>query len=307
MSIKVMKKALEVMHYLEALNKDTQLQKVQTIAELKQAISEAESTVQEPVAWHVVSDGRIHKIVSNLKEASDYAEALNTRYSGFVKNARIRSLIYGDTTPPAAQPEIIPLTEKELIEIFDEARHGSLSRFGFMRGIKAVLKAVAAQPTPSQEQKQDEIFCGVDFTGGVLSVSVLRRRPDSIAELLHSEQIELPAPLAHTTQQTPIVVPNFIRRHLEREIDMVTNPKGMSVHDGRTRALAADIAYLLKVIDTQPDTQSAQQEWVGLTDAEWMNIVNKNQAWFGYSPDEVAHEVAKLVEARLKEKNTKKV
>ncbi len=44
--------------------------------------------------------------------------------------------------------------------------------------------------------------------------------------------------------------------------------------------------------------------WVGLTDVEWINIVNKNKAWFGHRPDEVAHEVAKLVEAKLKEKNT---
>jgi hypothetical protein len=47
-----------------------------------------------------------------------------------------------------------------------------------------------------------------------------------------------------------------------------------------------------------------QRTWVGLTDIEWMNIVNKDQAWFGQRPDEVAHEVAKLVEAKLKEKNT---
>jgi hypothetical protein len=46
-----------------------------------------------------------------------------------------------------------------------------------------------------------------------------------------------------------------------------------------------------------------KRTWVGLTDVEWMNIVNKDQAWFGQRPDEVAHEVAKLVEAKLKEKN----
>jgi hypothetical protein len=45
------------------------------------------------------------------------------------------------------------------------------------------------------------------------------------------------------------------------------------------------------------------RKWVGLTDVEWMNIVNKDQAWFGQRPDEVAHEVAKMVEARLKDKN----
>jgi hypothetical protein len=49
---------------------------------------------------------------------------------------------------------------------------------------------------------------------------------------------------------------------------------------------------------------AAQRQWVGLTDVEWMNIVNKDQAWVGQRPDEVAHEVAKLVEAKLKEKNT---
>ena len=48
----------------------------------------------------------------------------------------------------------------------------------------------------------------------------------------------------------------------------------------------------------------AQRTWVGLTDAEWMNIVNKDHAWFGQRPEDVAHEVAKLIEAKLKEKNT---
>jgi hypothetical protein len=50
-NVKVMKGALEVMHYLEALNSDTQQQKVQTITELKEAISEAgEVPAQEVVA-----------------------------------------------------------------------------------------------------------------------------------------------------------------------------------------------------------------------------------------------------------------
>ena len=56
---------------------------------------------------------------------------------------------------------------------------------------------------------------------------------------------------------------------------------------------------------TSPPTLSlAQRTWVGLTDAEWMNIVNKDHAWFGQRPEDVAHEVAKLIEAKLKEKNT---
>ena len=52
-----------------------------------------------------------------------------------------------------------------------------------------------------------------------------------------------------------------------------------------------------------PVYRHPQRTWVGLSDVEWMNIVNKDQAWFGQRPDEVAHEVAKLVEAKLREKN----
>ena len=42
--------------------------------------------------------------------------------------------------------------------------------------------------------KLQEIFCGVDYANGVLAVSVMRRSPDGVAELLHSEQIELAQP-----------------------------------------------------------------------------------------------------------------
>jgi hypothetical protein len=56
------------------------------------------------------------------------------------------------------------------------------------------IKAFNAQ----QEPKQSEIFCGVDIADGVLSVSVLRRRTDNVAELIHCEQIELPAQPAQT-------------------------------------------------------------------------------------------------------------
>lgn len=66
-----------------------------------------------------------------------------------------------------------------------------------------------------------------------------------------------------------------------------------------------------KLYTTPPTQQSCSQRpsrsdmtWVGLTDVEWMNIVNKDHAWFGQKPEDVAHEVAKAVEAKLKEKNT---
>ena len=56
--------------------------------------------------------------------------------------------------------------------------------------VEALAAPVAAQPT---EQEQSQFFCGVDFADGVLAVSVMRRRPDDVAELIHSEQIEVAA------------------------------------------------------------------------------------------------------------------
>ena len=42
----------------------------------------------------------------------------------------------------------------------------------------------------------------------------------------------------------------------------------------------------------------------GLTDVQWMNIVNKNQAWDMWDKESAIHEVVKLVEAKLKEINS---
>ena len=61
-----------------------------------------------------------------------------------------------------------------------------------LRAQAALREALAEQPA-HQEPEQSDIFCGVDFADGMLSVSVLRRRADDVAELLHAEQIELPA------------------------------------------------------------------------------------------------------------------
>jgi hypothetical protein len=69
--------------------------------------------------------------------------------------------------------------------------------------------------------------------------------------------------------------------------------------DNETRCFSDRVFRMMQKYTAPP-----QRTWVGLTDIEWMNIVNKDQAWFGQRTDEVAHEVAKLVEARLKGKNT---
>ena len=104
-------------------------------------------------------------------------------------------------------------------------------------------------------------------------------------------------------EQEPVAVPSFIRQRLEREIETATNPKGMSVHDGRTRALATDIAYLLKVIDTTPPAAQRQpltKERIGqIIEQCKITLVN-------YCSDEKQTEFARAIEAAhgIQEKNT---
>lgn len=74
--------------------------------------------------------------------------------------------------------------------------------------------------------------------------------------------------------------------------------------DGFDRCVNGHIYPSSKATPPKEQQSCDKRPWVGLTDAEWMNIVNKDKAWFGQRPDEVANEVAKLVEAKLKEKNT---
>jgi hypothetical protein len=68
--------------------------------------------------------------------------------------------------------------------------------------------------------KLQEIFCGVDYADGVLAVSVMRRSPDGVAELLHSEQIELaqPAqePVANSFEEYCNTLPPLWNTHISR-------------------------------------------------------------------------------------------
>jgi len=45
------------------------------------------------------------------------------------------------------------------------------------------------------------------------------------------------------------VLPGLIRKRLIDECERAENPMGMSVHDGKTRAAAADIRYVLAWVD----------------------------------------------------------
>lgn len=56
-------------------------------------------------------------------------------------------------------------------------------------------------PKDSDEPRLSDLFCGVDVTEGMLSVSVLRRLSDDVAEVLHSEQFELPQAKPLTDEQ----------------------------------------------------------------------------------------------------------
>lgn len=44
-------------------------------------------------------------------------------------------------------------------------------------------------------------------------------------------------------------------------------------------------------------------EWQPLSDVQWMNIVNHDNAWHGWSKEDAIHEVVKMVEAKLRDNN----
>jgi len=50
--------------------------------------------------------------------------------------------------------------------------------------------------------------------------------------------------MSHPESKTP----GFLIERIRREIESANNPKGMSVHDGRTRILASDAQYLMNRI-----------------------------------------------------------
>jgi hypothetical protein len=60
--------------------------------------------------------------------------------------------------------------------------------------IENSIRVLQSLKPVSDEPKLSDFFCGVDVTDSLLTVSVLRRRTDDVAEVLHSEQIELPHP-----------------------------------------------------------------------------------------------------------------
>lgn len=89
----------------------------------------------------------------------------------------------------------------------------------------------------------------------------------------------------------------------------MTRPDYCPMAQEPCQAMCALSDVRCKIRDSRPQPAAPQRseyekQWVGLTDVEWMNIVNKNQAWFGMRSDDVAQEVCKLTEAKLKEKNT---
>jgi hypothetical protein len=133
-NVEVMKRALEVMHYLEALNSDTQRQKVQTITELKGAISKAEK--QEPAPSGITLAAIGHKHFGNPIPKEWYAAA--------------KELL---ATPPEAQQEWIGLTEEE-VDLIDFGMCGEREfAFSFAKEVEARLKEKNTKPLNWKEEK----------------------------------------------------------------------------------------------------------------------------------------------------------
>jgi hypothetical protein len=121
----------------------------------------------------------------------------------------------------------------------------------------------------AQEIERSEIFCGVDYADGVLAVSVMRRSPDGVAELLHSEQIELAQPAQEPVEYQMLILGGRWTHCAKHVYDAV-----------------ADKSIVRALYTTPP-----KREWVGLTPEETS----------GFTQHEMT--VVKYVSKVLQEKN----
>jgi hypothetical protein len=51
-------------------------------------------------------------------------------------------------------------------------------------------------------------------------------------------------------EQAVVLFPSFMRKRIEQAMDLAINPKGMSVHDGKTTVLVSDLHRMLLIIDS---------------------------------------------------------
>ena len=124
--------------------------------------------------------------------------------------------------PVAAQPQELEALFGRAVSLLHQSREivrGSVGEQEWLRKFQDLKndwqQLPAAQPT---EQEQSQFFCGVDFADGVLAVSVMRRRPDDVAEMIHSEQIEVAA----QPQQAKPLTNEELRKTVSETVDGVT-------------------------------------------------------------------------------------
>lgn len=172
------------------------------------------------------------------------------------------------------------------------------------------IREALEQPAQQQEPKQSEIFCGVDFADGLLSVSVFRRRDDDVAELLHAEQIEFPA-----QQQEPVAWMDGYRNiySLEEKAagceDAVIPLVPATLQHWSDCAVHNEPAYPAGKCDCGGYTSPpASKPWVGLTDGERLDAERlADQQYVETRGQELRPSWASLfcrdIEAKLKEKN----
>ena len=72
--------------------------------------------------------------------------------------------------------------------------------------------------------------------------------------------------------------PAFLIERIKREIESANNPKGMSVHDGRTRILASDAQYLINRIAALQDELAAEKAGHEAWQQEGLKIDGEHEA-----------------------------
>jgi hypothetical protein len=91
-------------------------------------------------------------------------------------------------------------------------------------------KAIMALYKTLAQPEQEPVECGYDETVGLCT-------NNPCCEQAQPEQAVVP-------------FPSFMRKRIEQAMDLAINPKGMSVHDGKTTVLVSDLHRMLLIIDS---------------------------------------------------------
>ncbi len=250
--------------------------------------------VQEPVAWMHWLNGPC-RVWMNKDEAMMELDRLNREYPVDSHARKMRPLVFGDTTPPAAPVQDDP--DEQVIRERDEAEaiaDALAEKIAAITGCEIGEHTSANSPWHSALDAADEFLASrPPAQAAPVQEPVAWREFDGEGGYTY---------FAYENNET--WRDDYIERNGEKYADWVeplyTTPPAQPAPVQEPGTLNID--RLGQWLDASLKERAAQRQWVGLTDDErkklWRDVVK----WGDPSHDDV--DLMEAIEAKLKEKNT---